>query len=190
MIRALLLNGEISTGNGAIWLSNWINAVPGLSCRTPGGAFYLYVNCSGVIGRTTPEGKKLETDMDFVMYLLEGVGVVDCRHGLRTLSPYFRMSIATSDKIIEEGCRRIAQAVNAPALRPSIQFYPRIARQTSDPGNHLDLKKFGKATMVRLGGLIAITNGCRHERSPGKLERTAVMLAQSGRGSRVHNCRI
>jgi aspartate aminotransferase len=90
-----------------------INATPGLSCRTPGGAFYLYVNCSGVIGRTTPEGKKLETDMDFVMYLLEGVGVGLIAGTVYGLSPYFRMSIATSIEIIEEGCRRIAQAVAA-----------------------------------------------------------------------------
>ena len=88
-----------------------INAIPGLGCRTPGGAFYLYVNCSGVVGRTTPEGKKLETDMDFVMYLLEGVGVALIAGTVYGLSPYFRMSIATSAEAIEEGCRRIALAV-------------------------------------------------------------------------------
>jgi len=88
-----------------------INATPGLSCRAPGGAFYLYVNCSGMIGRTTPEGKKLETDMEVVMYLLEGVGVALIAGSVYGLSPYFRMSIATSIEIIEEGCRRIAKAV-------------------------------------------------------------------------------
>ena len=88
-----------------------INATPGLSCSAPGGAFYLYVNCSGMIGRTTAEGKKLETDMDAVMYLLEGVGVALIAGTVYGLSPYFRMSIATSIEIIEEGCRRIAQAV-------------------------------------------------------------------------------
>jgi len=90
-----------------------INAIPGLSCRTPGGAFYLYVNCSGMIGRMTPDGKKLESDMDAVMYLLEGVGVALIAGTVYGLSPYFRMSIATSIEVIEEGCRRIAQAVAA-----------------------------------------------------------------------------
>jgi len=90
-----------------------INAIPGISCRTPGGAFYLFVNCSGMIGRTTPEGKKIETDMDAVMYLLEGVGVGLIAGSAYGISPYFRMSIATSLKTIEEGCRRIATAVAA-----------------------------------------------------------------------------
>ena len=88
-----------------------INAIPGLSCRTPVGAFYLYVNCSGMIGGTTPDGKKLETDMDAVMYLLETAGVAVIAGTVYGLSPYFRMSIATSLEIIEEGCRRIAKAV-------------------------------------------------------------------------------
>ena len=52
-----------------------LNAIPGLSCRTPGGAFYLYVNCQGLIGKRTPEGKTLETDLDVVLYLLDSVGV-------------------------------------------------------------------------------------------------------------------
>lgn len=88
-----------------------INAIPGLSCRKPGGAFYLYVNCAGMIGRTTPDGKKLESDIDVVMYLLEGVGVAVIAGTVYGLSPYFRMSIATSIDIIEDGCRRLAKAV-------------------------------------------------------------------------------
>lgn len=88
-----------------------INAIPGLNCRKPEGAFYLYVNCSGMIGRRTPEGKLLETDMDVVMYLLEGVGVAVVAGTVYGLSPYFRMSIATSNEVIEDGCRRLAKAV-------------------------------------------------------------------------------
>ena len=87
-----------------------INEIPGLSCRTPGGAFYLYVNCSGWIGRVTPEGKKLEDDTDVVLYLLNGVGVGLINGAAYGVSPYFRMSIATGVEVIEEGCRRIAQA--------------------------------------------------------------------------------
>jgi len=90
-----------------------INAIPGLSCRSPEGAFYLYINCSGLIGKTTPTGKRLEQDGDVVMYLLESEGVAVVAGTAYGLSPYFRLSIATSIDILEEGCTRIARAVAA-----------------------------------------------------------------------------
>lgn len=90
-----------------------INAIPGLSCRTPGGAFYLYVNCGGMIGRTTPQGKRLEGDADVVLYLLEQAGVGLVAGSAYGVSPFFRMSIATSIDTIDEGCRKIAAAVAA-----------------------------------------------------------------------------
>ena len=89
-----------------------VNAIPGLSCRTPGGAFYLFVNCGGLIGRQTAEGKTLQSDIDVTLYLLETAGVAMVAGSGFGLSPYFRISIATSMELIEEGCRRIAQAVN------------------------------------------------------------------------------
>jgi aspartate aminotransferase len=88
-----------------------INAIPGLSCATPPGAFYLYVNCAGLIGKTTPAGKVLAEDGDVVMYLLESEGVAMVAGTAYGLSPYFRLSIATSIDILEEGCARIARAV-------------------------------------------------------------------------------
>ncbi|VTU23616.1 Aspartate aminotransferase [Variovorax sp. SRS16] len=88
-----------------------INAIPGLSCATPPGAFYLYVRCSGLIGKTTPQGKVLNEDGDVVMYLLESQGVATVAGTAYGLSPYFRLSIATSIEILEEGCARIARAV-------------------------------------------------------------------------------
>lgn len=88
-----------------------LNDIPGLSCRTPEGAFYLYVNCSGLIGRVTPLGSELKNDTDVVMYLLESEGVAVVAGTAYGLSPYFRLSIATSIEILEEGCRRIACAV-------------------------------------------------------------------------------
>lgn len=88
-----------------------INAIPGLSCATPPGAFYLYINCSGLIDKTTPAGKKLSEDGDVVMYLLESAGVATVAGTAYGLSPYFRLSIATSIDILEEGCSRIARAV-------------------------------------------------------------------------------
>ena len=90
-----------------------INAIPGLSCRTPDGAFYLYINCSGLLGRTTPQGNKLKDDTDVVMYLLESEGVAVVAGAAYGLSPYFRLSIATSIENLEEGARRIARAVKA-----------------------------------------------------------------------------
>jgi len=92
-----------------------INAIPGLSCRTPGGAFYLFVNCSGLIGRTTPDGKLLQSDVDVALYLLDAEGVAMIPGSSYGVAPYFRMSIATSIAVIEEGCLRIGRA--AAALR-------------------------------------------------------------------------
>lgn len=89
-----------------------INAIPGLHCRTPGGAFYLFVNCSGLIGRTTPDGQQLQTDVDVVLYLLNSVGVAMIPGSAYGVGPYFRMSIATGIEVIEEGCRRIGKAVS------------------------------------------------------------------------------
>ena len=88
-----------------------INAIPGLSCSLPEGAFYLYPNCSGVIGKTAPSGKRIETDADFVLYLLDEVGVASVHGGAYGLEPYFRISTATSMEIIEAACARIAEAV-------------------------------------------------------------------------------
>ena len=88
-----------------------LNAIPGIRARAPGGAFYLYPNCGGLIGKRTPEGKTLESDNDVVIHLLEAGGVMVLAGTAYGASPYFRMSTATSVEQIEEGCRRIAHAV-------------------------------------------------------------------------------
>lgn len=90
-----------------------INAIPGLHCITPGGAFYLFVNCSGLLGRKTAQGQTLESDVDVVLHLLDTVGVAMIPGSAYGVAPYFRMSIATGLEVIEEGCRRIARAVDA-----------------------------------------------------------------------------
>jgi len=90
-----------------------LNAIDGLSCRKPDGAFYLYVNCSGLLGRSTPEGKRLDSDYDVVMYLLESQGVAVVAGTAYGLAPFFRMSIATDITTLDEGCSRIAAAVAA-----------------------------------------------------------------------------
>jgi aspartate aminotransferase len=88
-----------------------INAIPDLGCAMPDGAFYLYVNCSGLIGKNTRTGKQLDTDGDVVMYLLEHVGVAVVPGSAYGLSPYFRLSIATGIDTLLEGADRLAQAV-------------------------------------------------------------------------------
>jgi aspartate aminotransferase len=90
-----------------------LNAVPGLSCLVPDGAFYLFPNCAGVIGKKTAEGKTIETDLDFVLHLLDGVGVAALQGAAYGLSPYFRLSIATSMEAIKAACDRIESAVAA-----------------------------------------------------------------------------
>lgn len=90
-----------------------LNAIQGLSCVVPDGAFYLYPNCGGVIGKATPEGKVIENDLDFVLYLLDGVGVAALQGAAYGLSPYFRISFATSMEVIKDACDRIENAVAA-----------------------------------------------------------------------------
>ncbi|OKH88046.1 aspartate transaminase [Thalassospira sp. TSL5-1] len=90
-----------------------INECEGLSCKTPEGAFYVYPSCAGTIGKTTPDGKKIETDTDFVTYLLEAEGVAAVQGTAFGLAPYFRISYATSTEALEEACKRIKRACAA-----------------------------------------------------------------------------
>jgi aspartate aminotransferase len=88
-----------------------LNAIPGLSCLAPDGAFYLFVNCAGLVGKTTEDGKRIENDNDVVLYFLETAGVALVAGTAYGLSPYFRLSIATSLEALTEGVERIARAV-------------------------------------------------------------------------------
>ncbi len=90
-----------------------LNEAEGLDCATPEGAFYVYPSCAGLIGKTTPDGKTIETDSDFVTYLLESEGVAAVQGQAFGLSPYFRVSYATSNEALEEACRRIQKACAA-----------------------------------------------------------------------------
>jgi len=89
-----------------------LNQTPGLTCPTPEGAFYVYPSCAGVIGQKTPSGKVLESDEDFIAYLLEDKGVAAVHGAAFGLSPYFRISYATSTEALEEACKRIQSACN------------------------------------------------------------------------------
>ena len=90
-----------------------LGAVDGLRCAPPKGAFYLFVNVAGLIGRRTPAGAMLETDLDVMEYFLDAAGVAVMDGTSYGMSPYLRLSFATSLADIEEGCRRIADACAA-----------------------------------------------------------------------------
>ncbi len=84
-----------------------LNAAPGLVCSKPEGAFYVFPSMQGCIGKTTEKGKKIETDEDFVIALLDEEGVAAV-HGSAFIYPgYFRISYATSTEALREACTRI-----------------------------------------------------------------------------------
>ncbi len=87
-----------------------LNAVPGLSARRPEGAFYVYASCAGVLGRRTPGGELIDSDTAFARYLMDEGGVAVVPGSAFGLAPYFRVSYATSREVLEEACRRIAEA--------------------------------------------------------------------------------
>ncbi len=84
-----------------------LNAAEGITCPTPEGAFYVYPSIAGCMGKTTPGGKKIETDEDFATALLEENGVAVVFGGAFGLSPNFRVSYATSDENLKNACDRI-----------------------------------------------------------------------------------
>jgi aspartate aminotransferase len=90
-----------------------LNKAPGLSCLVPEGAFYVYPSCAGTIGKKTPAGKVIQTDEDFVTYLLEEAEVAAVQGTAFGLAPYFRISYATSTEALREACTRIQKACAA-----------------------------------------------------------------------------
>jgi aspartate aminotransferase len=84
-----------------------LNQANGIKCPMPEGAFYVYPSCAGTMGKTTPTGKTLTTDEDFVSELLEAEGVAVVHGSAFGLGPAFRISYATKTEDLEEACRRI-----------------------------------------------------------------------------------
>jgi aspartate aminotransferase len=84
-----------------------LNQAKGLDCPVPEGAFYVYPSCAALIGKKTPGGKVIESDVDFVSELLEAEGVAVVQGSAFGLGPNFRISYATSNKLLEEACQRI-----------------------------------------------------------------------------------
>ena len=85
-----------------------LNAIEGITCPTPEGAFYVYPSIAGLIGRTTPKGTVIENDETFAKALLAEADVAVVFGAAFGLSPNFRVSYATSDEALTEACARIA----------------------------------------------------------------------------------
>jgi aspartate aminotransferase len=87
-----------------------LNAIDGVRCRRPEGAFYTFASCAGLIGRQTPSGIKIDSDASFCRYLLEQHDVAVAPGSCFGLAPHFRLSYATSEQNLFEALRRIDNA--------------------------------------------------------------------------------
>jgi aspartate aminotransferase len=84
-----------------------IERIVGLSCQLPEGAFYLFVNCQGMVGKQTADGRVIADDFDFASYLLD-VAKVGTVHGSAFGTPgYLRIAYAVDDRVLDEACQRI-----------------------------------------------------------------------------------
>ncbi|MCU4569306.1 pyridoxal phosphate-dependent aminotransferase [Acinetobacter ursingii] len=88
-----------------------LQQIPGFDFEPPQGAFYVFANVAGLIGKTTPQGQVIQSDADVVEYLLREGGVATVSGQAYGMSPFIRLSFASSIEVIEEGCQRIKNAV-------------------------------------------------------------------------------
>ena len=88
-----------------------INAIPGLDCYKSEGAFYLFPKCSDIFGKKTPEGDVINSSNDVATYLLESANVAVVPGIAFGLEGYFRISYATSEKLLIDACSRISKAL-------------------------------------------------------------------------------
>lgn len=88
-----------------------LNEIPGVTCRTPAGAFYAFPNVTGLFGKKTPEGETLTDSITVTAYLLEEARVAVIPGGPFGADNNLRLSYATSENLILEGLRRIRAAV-------------------------------------------------------------------------------
>jgi aspartate aminotransferase len=84
-----------------------LNAAKGISCHKPEGAFYVFPNVAGCLGKTTTGGRRLNTDEDVCLALLEENFVATVHGAAYFMSPFLRISTATADDELVEGLKRI-----------------------------------------------------------------------------------
>jgi aspartate aminotransferase len=87
-----------------------MNAIEGVECQVPDGAFYVFPGCGKLLGRRAPGGKNLVSDTDLTMYFLEEAGVALVPGSAFELPGHFRISYAASDSELEEAMKRLAHA--------------------------------------------------------------------------------
>jgi aspartate aminotransferase len=90
-----------------------LNQVNGMTCPRPEGAFYVYPEFAGLIGKTTPKGQTITTDEEMIAYLLDEAKVAAVHGAAFGLSPAMRISYATSEALLTEACTRIQTACAA-----------------------------------------------------------------------------
>jgi aspartate aminotransferase len=86
-----------------------LNAAPGIVCHKPEGAFYVFPNVAGCLGKTSAGGRKIVTDGDFALALLQEKHVAVVQGAAYGMSPYIRISYATSTESLREACARIQE---------------------------------------------------------------------------------
>lgn len=87
-----------------------LNAIPGVTCHSPEGAFYVFPSCAGLLGKKAPDGRVIKTDEDFVLYLLDAEKLAGVHGAAYGCAPFFRFSFATSMAALDEGCARLKRA--------------------------------------------------------------------------------
>lgn len=116
---AVYSGAEIAALGAVLEQHDRIRDVPGLTLDPPGGAFYGLIGCEGLIGATTPDGATLTSDADVTAYLLSAVGVAAGPGSAYDLSPFFRISTAASEDVLNTALNRISDAVaNLKGVRP------------------------------------------------------------------------
>lgn len=90
-----------------------LNEIPGVECHKPDGAFYVFPNIAGCLGKTTKAGRQIRTDTDFATALLDEAFVAVVQGAAFAMSPHVRVSTATSADVLERACTRIADFCSA-----------------------------------------------------------------------------
>ncbi len=88
-----------------------VNQIPGLSCEMPDGALYIFIRCEGLLGKTTASGKTLVDDMDVASFMLDECGVAVTPGSVFGMSPYVRVTYATSMENILKACDKLEAGI-------------------------------------------------------------------------------
>ncbi|BEP53049.1 MULTISPECIES: pyridoxal phosphate-dependent aminotransferase [unclassified Variovorax] len=90
-----------------------VNQIPGLHCRAPDGAFYLFINCSHFVGRCTLEGALIDDDLAFVLHLLNHSGLASVQGSAFGMPGFIRIAYAASEETLNDAADRLAAACAA-----------------------------------------------------------------------------